>query len=135
MPTQEESRLKKQGGHSINLMGQRVGKRLTVKANKFKKKKAPAKVPHDAHKLKTGVCHFYRKEGHYQRDCQKHKAWFEKKGTFSASEFTTIQTTNSNKDFLFMGNCMKTQIEGMGTYWLILEIGHHLDLLQTIETR
>ncbi|XP_060170873.1 uncharacterized protein LOC132601830 [Lycium barbarum] len=49
MLTQEESRLKKQGG-SINLMGQRGGKGLKVKANKFKKKKAPAKVQQDTHK-------------------------------------------------------------------------------------
>ncbi|XP_049414553.1 uncharacterized protein LOC125877248 [Solanum stenotomum] len=39
MLTQEESRLNKQGGHSINLMGQEAGKGLKVKANKFKKKK------------------------------------------------------------------------------------------------
>ncbi|KAH0661475.1 hypothetical protein KY284_026406 [Solanum tuberosum] len=108
MLTQEESRLKKQGDHFINLMGQRAGKGLKVKANKFKKKKAPGKVPQDAHK--------------------------------ELKAFTTIQTTNPNKDFLFMGNCMKDQIEGIGTYRLIVETGHHLDLLQTlyvpsIETR
>nr|XP_016498124.1 PREDICTED: uncharacterized protein LOC107816891 [Nicotiana tabacum] len=40
MLTQEESRLKKQGNHSINLMVQGAGKGLKVKANKFKKKKA-----------------------------------------------------------------------------------------------
>jgi len=85
MLTQEESRLKKQGGHSINLIGQGAGKGLKVKANKFKKKKAPAKVPHDAHKeLKADVCRFCKKKGHYQKDCLKRKAWFEKKGTFSA---------------------------------------------------
>ena len=67
--TQEEPRLKKQGGHSINLIGQGAGKGLKVKANKFKKKKAPAKVPQDAHKeLKADVCHYCRKEGHYQRN-------------------------------------------------------------------
>ncbi|KAH0730143.1 hypothetical protein KY289_001331 [Solanum tuberosum] len=85
MLTQEESKLKKQGGYSINLMGQGAG--------------------------------------HNQKDCPKHKAWFEKKG------FTTIQATNPNKEFLFMGNHMEAQIEGMGTYRLILENGHHLDIL------
>ncbi|XP_060211145.1 uncharacterized protein LOC132638195 [Lycium barbarum] len=81
MLTQEESRLKKQGGHSINLMGQRAGKGLKVTTNKFKKKKAPAKVQQDAHKeLKADVCRFCRKEGHYQKDCPIRKAWFEKKG-------------------------------------------------------
>ena len=59
MLTPEESRLKKQGGHSINLIGQGAGKGLKVKANKFKKNKAPAKVPQDAHKeLKVDVCRF-----------------------------------------------------------------------------
>ncbi|XP_049364612.1 uncharacterized protein LOC125829439 [Solanum verrucosum] len=40
MLIQEESRLKKQGGHSINLMGQGAGNGLKVKANKFKKKES-----------------------------------------------------------------------------------------------
>jgi len=65
-------------------MGQGAGKGLKVKANKFKKKKALAKVPQDAHKeLKADMCRFCKKEGHYQKDCLKRKAWFEKKGTFS----------------------------------------------------
>ena len=49
-----------------------------MKANKFKKKKAPAKAPQDVHKeLKAHVCQFCK-------DCLKRKDWFEKKGTFSA---------------------------------------------------
>ena len=49
-------------------MGQRGGEWLKMKANKLKKKKAPAKVPHDAHKeLNADVCRFYKK-GHYQKD-------------------------------------------------------------------
>uniref|UniRef100_A0A1S4D7L0 CCHC-type domain-containing protein n=1 Tax=Nicotiana tabacum TaxID=4097 RepID=A0A1S4D7L0_TOBAC len=163
MLTQEESRLKKQGNHSINLMGQGAGKGLKVKANKFKKKKAPAKAQQDANKEhKADTCRFCNKEGHYQKDCLKRKAWFEKKGTISAfvcfesnlvevpnntwwldsgatahvsttlQGFLTIQTTNPNKDFLFMGNRMKAPIEGIGTYRLIMETGRHLDLLQTL---
>ncbi|KAH0636413.1 hypothetical protein KY290_036857 [Solanum tuberosum] len=92
--TQVESKLKKQGGPSINLMGQEAGKRLKVKANKFKKNKALDKLPQDAHK--------------------------------ELKEFTTIQTTNPNKDFLFMGNRTKAQIKGIWTYQLILETRHHL---------
>ena len=38
MLAQEETKLKKQGGHSINLIGQGAGKGIKVKANKFKKK-------------------------------------------------------------------------------------------------
>ncbi|XP_075076904.1 uncharacterized protein LOC142163508 [Nicotiana tabacum] len=130
---QEESRLKKQGSHSINLMGQGAGKGLKVKANKFKKKKAPAKAQHDANKEnKADTCRFYNKERHYQKDFLKCKALFEKKGTISAFGFLTIQTTNPNKDFLFMGNRMKAPIESIWTYCLILETGRHLDLLQTL---
>ncbi|XP_075091866.1 uncharacterized protein LOC142172014 [Nicotiana tabacum] len=66
MLTQEKSRLKKQVSHSINLMGQGAGKGLKVKANKFKKKKAPAKAPQDAKKEhKADTCCFYNKEGQY----------------------------------------------------------------------
>nr|XP_016514639.1 PREDICTED: uncharacterized protein LOC107831391 [Nicotiana tabacum] len=146
MLIQEESRLKKQGSHSINLMGQGSSKGLKVKANKFKKKKAPAKDPQDTKKdHKANTYRFCNKEGHYQKDCLKRKVWFEKIGTISAfvcfesnlievpnntwwldsgatahvsttlQGFLTIQTTNPNKDFLFMGNRMKAPIEGLGT--------------------
>ncbi|KAH0746070.1 hypothetical protein KY285_007727 [Solanum tuberosum] len=106
MLTQEESRLKKQGGHPINLMGQGAGKGFKVNANKFKKKKAPAKVPQDAHKE--------LKEGHYQKDFLKCKDWFEKKGIHYYPNY------NPNRNFLFMGNHMKAKIEGIWTYCLIL---------------
>lgn len=46
--------------------------------------------------------------------------------------FSTIQTINPNENFLFMGNCMKAPIEGVGTYRLIMDTGHHLDLFQTL---
>ncbi|XP_075091938.1 uncharacterized protein LOC142172071 [Nicotiana tabacum] len=159
----EESRLKKQGIHSINLIGQGAGKGLKVKSNKFKKKKAHVKAPHDAKKEhKADMCRFCNKEGHYQKDCLKCKAWFEKKGTISAfvyfesnlvevpnntwwldsgatahvsttlHGFLMIQTTNPNRDLLFMENRMKAPIEGVGAYHLILETGRHLDLLQTL---
>ena len=75
MLTQEESRLKKQGG----------GNGLKVKAKNFKKNKAPAKVSQDAYKeLKADVCRFCKKEGHYLKDCLKYEACFENNGAFSA---------------------------------------------------
>nr|XP_009796234.1 PREDICTED: uncharacterized protein LOC104242829 [Nicotiana sylvestris] len=144
-------------------MDQGAGKRLKVKANKFKKKKELAKAPQDANKEhKAETCCFCNKERHYQNDCLKRKAWFERKGTISAfvcfesnlievpnntwwldsgatarvsttlQGFLTIQSTNPNKDFLFMGNRMKAPIEGIGTYCLIMETGRHLDPLQTL---
>ncbi|XP_015084217.1 uncharacterized protein LOC107027610 [Solanum pennellii] len=65
-------------------MGQGASKGLKVKVNNFKKKKALAEVPQDAHKeLKADVCCLCKKEGHHQKDCLKRKVWFEKKGIFS----------------------------------------------------
>ena len=152
MLIQEESRHKQRGGHSINLMDKGVGKGLKVKVKKYKKKKASIKVPQDDHKeVKVDVCRFCKNEGHYQKNCLK-QAWFKNKDTFCAficfelnfvefpnntwwldfyatthvstmlQGFNTIQTTILNKNFLFMGN----HIEGIWTYRLILETGHHL---------
>nr|XP_009780571.1 PREDICTED: uncharacterized protein LOC104229611 [Nicotiana sylvestris] len=124
--------------------------------NKKAPAKAPqdAKKEH-----KIDMCRFCNKEGHYQKYFLKRKACFEKKSTITAFEcfesnlievpnntwwldsgatahisttlqgFLTIQTTNPNKDFLFMENHMKAPIEGIGTYHLIMETGRHLDLL------
>ena len=44
-----------------------------------------------------------------------------------------IRTINPNEDrFLFMGNGMKSSIEGIGTYHLILESEYVLDLYSTL---
>ncbi|KAG8382445.1 hypothetical protein BUALT_Bualt05G0078000 [Buddleja alternifolia] len=115
-------------------------------------------------KRRTGqiICHFCKREGHYQKDCPKRKAWFEKKGTFNVyvcfesnlSEvpsntwwldsgatthvsnmmqgFLTIQSIDPSKNFLFMGNRMKAPIEGIGTYRVVLDSGCNLDLFQTL---
>ncbi|KAI5409610.1 hypothetical protein KIW84_055153, partial [Lathyrus oleraceus] len=42
--------------------------------------------------------------------------------------FLSIQTIKGSEKFLYMGNKMKTQIEGIGTYRLILDTGYHIDL-------
>ena len=66
-------------------MGQGAGKVFKPKSKKFKKK-GLTKVTHivddDRKERKADKYHFYKKEGHYQKDCLKHKAWFEKKGIF-----------------------------------------------------
>lgn len=42
--------------------------------------------------------------------------------------FLSIQTIKGSEKFLYKGNRMKTQIEGIGTYRLILNTGYHIDL-------
>ncbi|KAG8383007.1 hypothetical protein BUALT_Bualt05G0139100 [Buddleja alternifolia] len=84
--TQEKTRLKAQGVHTVNLVGQGASKVFKPKSKKFKKK-GPAKVPQVANgkkEDKADNCHFCKREGHYQKDCPKRKAWLEKKGTFNA---------------------------------------------------
>lgn len=46
--------------------------------------------------------------------------------------FLTIQTIKLNESFMFMGNKNKAPIESVGTYHLILDIEHYLDLLETL---
>ena len=83
--TQEETRLKAQEVHLVNLVGQGAGKVFKPKFKKFKKK-GPAKVTQvtddDRKEKKADKCHFFKKEGHYRKDCLKRKAWFIKKGIF-----------------------------------------------------
>ncbi|RDY13611.1 hypothetical protein CR513_01439, partial [Mucuna pruriens] len=46
--------------------------------------------------------------------------------------FLTIQTLSPNKKFVFKGNRVKALVEAIGTYRLILDIRHHIDLLETL---
>ncbi|XP_074556836.1 uncharacterized protein LOC141819121 [Curcuma longa] len=78
---QEENRLKNLGSHSINLTTQGAIKAPKAKAKSFKKKTRPIKASQaDKKEHNNDKCHFCKKEGHYQKDCPKRKAWFEKKG-------------------------------------------------------
>ncbi|KAI0524826.1 hypothetical protein KFK09_004214 [Dendrobium nobile] len=166
MLIQEESRLKKQGIHSINLIDQPDFKRKSGKKNpkdnKGHLKLNVSYVQIQKKEPKNDRCHFCHKRGHYQKDCLKRKAWFEKKGKPSAfvcfesnlaevpyntwwidsgctthvsnvmQGFLTTQTIKPNEKFVFMGNRVKAQVEAIGTYRLILDTGHHLDLFQTL---
>lgn len=107
-------------------------------------------------------CHFYKEPGYYQKDCLKRKSQFEKKDndrifvyfesnltkvifnrqwidfettTYVSNTmhgFITIQNMNPSKNFVLMENRLKAPIEGIRTYLLILDIGHHFDLLITL---
>ena len=46
-----------------------------------------------------------------------------------------IQPIKESEKFLFMGNRMKAQVEGIGTYRLILDTGYRLDLEKCLYTR
>ncbi|KAL3839340.1 hypothetical protein ACJIZ3_023931 [Penstemon smallii] len=84
MLIQEETRLKQQGTHSVNMVTQRnvKHKKGAKKGNKpMSKGKEPMKAILAPKKdLGKDKCHFCNKRGHYQKDCPKRKAWFEKKG-------------------------------------------------------
>ena len=80
----EETKLKNHGNHSIHYVNnQGAGKKVFKKHGKGK---GPLKINDSSTKLqkKNGKCHFCKKYGHFQKDCLKRKAWFEKKGTHNA---------------------------------------------------
>ena len=88
MLIQEETRLKKQGIHSVNLLGQKGAIKKPIK-----KKNKGVQKSHNVNGASNSIqkkepkgvkCHFCKKLGHFQKDCQKRKAWFEKKGKPSA---------------------------------------------------
>jgi transposase InsO family protein len=143
---------------------QEAGKKFGKKHGKGKGplKIAESSVGIQKNEVKIKNCYFCGKSGHFQKDCPKRKAWFEKKGKLNAyvcfesnltevphnswwidsgctthvsnmmQGFVTIQTINPNEKFVYMGNRMKAPVEGVGTYRLILDTGHHLDLFETL---
>ena len=46
--------------------------------------------------------------------------------------FLPIQTINPNEKYVFMGNQVKALVEAIGSYCLILDTGHHLDLFHMV---
>ena len=42
-----------------------------------------------------------------------------------------MQSISPNERFVYVGNRVKAPVEAIGTYRLILDTGHHLDIFQT----
>ena len=83
MLVQKETRLKNQGIHSIHFVSDQ-GARKKVRKKHAKGKQGSLKINESSAKIhkkehKDDKCHFYGKLGHFQKDCLKRKAWFEKK--------------------------------------------------------
>ncbi|KAJ0105878.1 hypothetical protein Patl1_18401 [Pistacia atlantica] len=81
MLVQEETRLKNQGTHSIHLESNQKARKKHGKG-----KQGPSKVNGPSSQIhkkehKKDNCHFCGKPSHFQKDCLKRKAWFEKKGS------------------------------------------------------
>uniref|UniRef100_A0A2N9HCS5 Integrase catalytic domain-containing protein n=1 Tax=Fagus sylvatica TaxID=28930 RepID=A0A2N9HCS5_FAGSY len=113
MLNQEEARLKQLEQHSVHLVSQGAQRkwRKPKKGIKHGPHKANEPNPNvQAHKkeISNDKFHFYRKLGHYQKDCPKRRQWFEKKATTHVSNtmqgFLSIQTINPNENFMLIGN-------------------------------
>ncbi|XP_050118743.1 uncharacterized protein LOC126596264 [Malus sylvestris] len=82
---QEKGRLKHQGEHFVHLVSQGVERKFGRKPGNGKKRGSPkvngpanATQAHDK-EHKSDLCRLCRKHGHYQKNCQKFKEFFEKK--------------------------------------------------------
>ena len=85
---QEENKLKNMESYTINLMVQGANRSLKPKSKKFKKKRHTKASQTRKMEHKSDICYFYKKEGHYQKDYLKRKAWFEKKCAFKSYVYT-----------------------------------------------
>ncbi|GJU88304.1 retrovirus-related pol polyprotein from transposon TNT 1-94 [Tanacetum coccineum] len=111
----------------------RVDKKLKPKAKNFKKKQhgTTSKVANGEKKEHMdNKCKFCRKEGHFQKDCPKCKAWFEKKERLPRLVKNEILP---NLDFTHFGLCVEC-IKGKQTKHSKKGATRSSDLLEIIHT-
>lgn len=128
--------------------------------NPPKKKNEPGEE-NQAQNSFTVKCYFCGKKGHVKKDCSKRKAWFEKKGkkfsfvcyesnlaevpsntcwidsrdtthiTNDMQGYLSTRKPKESERFVYIGNRLKAEVVAVGTYRLILETGHQMDLENT----
>nr|KYP76372.1 hypothetical protein KK1_020613 [Cajanus cajan] len=81
---------------------------------------------------KGNNCHFCEKSGHFQQDCPKHKTEYMIHVSNTMQQFITIEIISPNEKSVFMGNRVNVLVKIVGTYHIILNIGHHIDLKNEI---
>ncbi|RDX80528.1 hypothetical protein CR513_38912, partial [Mucuna pruriens] len=149
MLVKEEIRVKNQGSHLVYYVShqenQGARKKFVKKCDKDRRLMrhlCKSKIKHQ----RVIIAIYVENLDISRRIAQGVKAWFEKKGKLNAYidfgcithvsntmyGFLTIQTISLNMKFVFMGNRVKAQVEAVMTYHLILDTGHHLDLLETL---
>jgi hypothetical protein len=84
MLNQEEARLKQLEQHSVHLVSQGAQRKWRkpkkgIKHGPHKENEPNPNVQAHKKEISNNKCHFYRKLGHYQKDCSKRRQWFKKK--------------------------------------------------------
>ncbi|KAG6635812.1 hypothetical protein CIPAW_11G068500 [Carya illinoinensis] len=164
MVVQEEVRLKQQGHYSANFVTKEAGKKKHHYSKKKRIGPPRGKEPRNVNQVQYSSikCYWCGKNGHMKSECQKRKAWFEKKGkplalvcfesnlvnvptnswwldsganvhvSITMQGYLTSQTPSPSKRFIFMENKNKAEVLAIGTFCLVLSTSHCLDLHNTV---